>query len=283
MENEIDHYSKIRSSLSSMSATQQKIANYIVENSELVSGLTITQLARKLGVDPATISRFCQFLGFKGYADFRFSMFHHLVSPQIDQFAFYNETDTVSELLEKMQSNGMRIWKDVFQLIDPKQIERAVKLIYNSRAIYIFAAGGTMGTALFAQKMFLHIGIQCHVYSDIILAMPASEHLNREDTVIGISYSGEGRVVVESVKNAKKRKAHIIGITGFQNSELAKLSDLIISYNLRIPNDLMYIHMTCMIEVTIMGMLQNVILTRYHKELDPFLRNTRDAIKAALN
>jgi DNA-binding MurR/RpiR family transcriptional regulator len=265
-----------------MSAKQRIIAQYIMDHEEQVSRFSITQLAQKVGVNAASVSRFCQFLGFKGYADFRFSISHHLVAPRPDQLEPYREGDSAFEILEKMQSNCLQIWRDVFQLIDPRVIERAAKLIYDAREVYIFAAGGTTGTAYFAQKMFLHIGIQCHIYSDVIFSVPASEHLSKKNVVIGMSYSGAGRTVVSSVKNAKQKGASIISITGYQNSELAKLADIPIVFNIRIPNDLAYIHMICMLEVSILAMLQNVILGLHYKDLDPLMQKTKDAIKLAL-
>jgi DNA-binding MurR/RpiR family transcriptional regulator len=260
-----------------MSETQRKIAKYVMDNPEKVRNFSITQLARKVNVDPSSISRFCQFLGFKGYADFRFSISHHLVSPKLDQFLHYQEEDTTSEILKKMWINCRQIFQDIFQILDPNLVERAVKLIHKARAVYIFAAGGAASSALSGQKMLLHTGIPCHFYSDIIYSLPVSEHCNSEDTIIGISYSGEGKMVIEPVKNAKRKGASIIGITGFPNSKLTKLSDIPICYNLRVPDDFMYQHMVSMTEIMIIAALQNSILCRYHEELSPFIEKGKEA------
>jgi DNA-binding MurR/RpiR family transcriptional regulator len=287
MENSIEsnnnHYTRIKSFFSSMSAAQRKIADYVIANSEKIPNFTVTQLAQKTGVDPASITRFCQFLGFKGYSDFRYSISHHLVSPQAIEFEPYCENDSVSGIMEKMKSNCQQIWQDVYQLIDPGLIERAARMIYNAKAVYIFAAGGSTGTAYYTQKMLLHIGIQCYRYSDIMFSLPASEHLTGEDTVIALSCSGEGKMVVESTKNAKKRHANVIGITGNSTSDLAKNSNIVLCFNSRIPDDLMYVHMVCIMEISIIAMLQHTIYNKYHKELLPFLPKTKDAIKIALN
>ncbi|MDL2230112.1 MurR/RpiR family transcriptional regulator, partial [Treponema sp. OttesenSCG-928-L16] len=164
-ENNDPYYTtRIKSFYSSMSEAQRKVAAYIISSSDKISHLSITQLAQKTGVDPATITRFCHFLGFKGYSDFKYSISHNLVSPQAIEFEPYREDDTVPKIMEKMRVNCQQILQDVYHLIDPKLIERTAKLIYNSKAVYIFAAGGTMGTAYYAQKIFLQIGIQCYVF-----------------------------------------------------------------------------------------------------------------------
>ena len=70
------HLFIIKSSLGSYSKTQQKIARFVLDHSESLRRLSITQLAEKISVDPSSITRFCQLQGFKGYSDFRFLMTH---------------------------------------------------------------------------------------------------------------------------------------------------------------------------------------------------------------
>jgi DNA-binding MurR/RpiR family transcriptional regulator len=273
-----DRFFKIKSSLTKMSPTQKRIAQYIMVNAESVKDLSITRLSRKIGVDSAAISRFCQFLGYKGYADFRFSLSHHLVSSLSEPLVQYAEEDSVSDILVKMKNNFIHIWQDIFELLDPKLIEQAARNIYNSKNVYIYSAPGTVTSALFAQKMFLQTGIQCSTYNDVMFSIPASEHLSSRDTVIGISFSGMSKMVIESVKLAKEKKATVIGITGFQTSELKKLADINICFNSRIPDDLRYQHMIFFMEITVIAMIQNTILTQHYKELSPVLQRTIDIV-----
>jgi DNA-binding MurR/RpiR family transcriptional regulator len=269
-----DRFFRIKSSLTKMSNTQKKIAQYIMENADSVTGLSITQLSRKTGVDSAAISRFCQFVGYKGYADFRFSLSHHLVSPSSESLIQYSDEDSVSDIMVKMKNNFIQIWQDIFELFDPKLIERAANSIYNSRNLYIYAPPGTVTSALFAQKMFLQTGIQCSAYNDVMFSIPASEHLSSRHTVIGMSFSGMSKMVIESVKLAKEKKATVIGITGFQTSELAKLADINICFNSRIPDDLRFQHMIFFMEITVIAMIQNTMLSQHYKELNPVLQRT---------
>ncbi|MDL2229653.1 hypothetical protein LJC14_05325, partial [Treponema sp. OttesenSCG-928-L16] len=70
---------------------------------------------------------------------------------------------------------------------------------------------------------------------------------------------------------------------GFPTSELAKNSDIVLCFNSRVPDDIMYVHMVCIMEISVIGMLQHTIYNKYHKELLPFIKKSKDAIKLALN
>ena len=51
--------------------SEQKVANWIVDNVDDITTLSITIIAEKTGVSQPTIVRFCRALGCKGYQDFK--------------------------------------------------------------------------------------------------------------------------------------------------------------------------------------------------------------------
>ena len=49
----------------------KRISDYILDNSEEIFNISIKELAEKLKLNEATIFKFCKYLGYKGYKDFR--------------------------------------------------------------------------------------------------------------------------------------------------------------------------------------------------------------------
>lgn len=49
----------------------KKIADYILNNAEDVLNISIKEMAEKLNLNEATIVKFCRYLGYKGYKEFR--------------------------------------------------------------------------------------------------------------------------------------------------------------------------------------------------------------------
>ena len=71
---EPDVFSQIRIHYNAFSKGKKKIAQYILDHPEQILPLSITQFAQVCGVGDASISRFCQSIGYKGYQDFKLAL-----------------------------------------------------------------------------------------------------------------------------------------------------------------------------------------------------------------
>lgn len=79
---------RIEAQLEALSRKQRAVAEYILQNPTMVLFATATDVAQRVGVDPATVVRFTQRLGFHGYPDFQDSLraeYPVLVTPK-EQF-----------------------------------------------------------------------------------------------------------------------------------------------------------------------------------------------------
>jgi len=65
---------KIRSERDQMSAVERRIADFILENAQLLRDYSSQQLANALGISQSSVVKFTQKLGFKGYPDFKYSV-----------------------------------------------------------------------------------------------------------------------------------------------------------------------------------------------------------------
>jgi len=65
---------KIRSERDRMSAVERRIADFILENAQLLRDYSSQQLANALGISQSSVVKFTQKLGFKGYPDLKYSV-----------------------------------------------------------------------------------------------------------------------------------------------------------------------------------------------------------------
>ena len=65
---------KIRSERDQMSAIERRIADFILENAQLLRDYSSQQLANALGISQSSVVKFCQKLGFRGYPDLKYSV-----------------------------------------------------------------------------------------------------------------------------------------------------------------------------------------------------------------
>jgi DNA-binding MurR/RpiR family transcriptional regulator len=65
---------KIRSERDQMSAIERRIADFILDNAQLLRDYSSQQLANALGISQSSVVKFSQKLGFKGYPDLKLSI-----------------------------------------------------------------------------------------------------------------------------------------------------------------------------------------------------------------
>src|SRR5262245_47781987 len=65
---------RIRAEREQMSAIERRIADFILDNAQLLRDYSSQQLANALGISQSSVVKFCQKLGFKGYPDLKYSV-----------------------------------------------------------------------------------------------------------------------------------------------------------------------------------------------------------------
>lgn len=65
---------KIRAERDQMSAIERRIADFVLDNAQLLRDYSSQQLANALGVSQSSVVKFCQKLGFKGYPDLKYAI-----------------------------------------------------------------------------------------------------------------------------------------------------------------------------------------------------------------
>lgn len=62
---------KIKGMLDQLSASERKLADFILDNSHLLRDYSSQQLADAVGISQSSVVKFCQKLGYKGYPRFK--------------------------------------------------------------------------------------------------------------------------------------------------------------------------------------------------------------------
>jgi DNA-binding MurR/RpiR family transcriptional regulator len=275
--NEIEYLCRIRSNYQSLTKVERKIARYILEHQNEVLYNSITLLAKKIGTSAPTITRFCQSLGFKGFSELKFYMEKDLLSPfakseQIDQ------KDSIKIIKQKILHYDKEIIDDTIMLLNERQLEKAISAISNSNMVHFYGEGGTSSTVFFAYNLFLQIGIPCNAFNDGGLALMAAPHLKKGDVAISITYSGCAVNPLDALKLAKEHGATTICITGFPNSPITKLSDIVLCSSSKIKDDVRFLHAARICELVIIGLIQIGVLNSNYAKLSSNIKHSKEAI-----
>lgn len=200
-----------------MTEVEKSIADFFVSNRE-IRDFASKNVSKMLYVSEATLSRFAQKCGYKGYREFIFSYVKDL---ELEQKNASSEKD-ISLFTRIVQNTYQNLLRENFKILNEEQIRRVAGMLNTSNRVLIFGIGNSGYVAEEFQLRFMRIGMDVNAVTDSQM-MKISAALAGEDTVvIAVSLSGESKEVIESVRIAKGKGATVICITASPRSSVAK-------------------------------------------------------------
>ncbi|MDQ1143973.1 DNA-binding MurR/RpiR family transcriptional regulator [Bacillus sp. SORGH_AS 510] len=212
----------IACTMGKFTSSEADLAKYIIENPDEASQLSISQIAKKIHISPATITRFCQKISFSGFNEFK-----HELKRYID---LRNKPTTTSDIKEidyfsNLYQNHLEIIETTFQKMTYTDIQQAVSLLNEAQKVHVYGIGNSGIAAQEFKWKFFRIGVQVDSITDPHQAVMDAALCTDKSLVLGISVSGKTKEVIDAVKIAKKQGAKILAITSDKKSELSQLAD----------------------------------------------------------
>ena len=218
---------RIHASYYQLTAAERKVADFVLAQNTQVQFMSITQLADECGTAEATISRFCRSLKLKVFNAFKIELAKHSVSGTIRK----NQDQPADSLLGRCQEVG-RLANDAvrqtIELVEPKQVLRAVEILEKAPHVMCIGAGGSMIIASECAHLFSTVTGKFYAVSDSHMQMSATATMGQEDVIILFSYSGATTSGIQVLELAKARGIQTILVTRFSKSPAAKLADVVL-------------------------------------------------------
>lgn len=204
-------------------SSESELAKYIIDNPDEVSQLSINQIAKKIHISPATITRFCQKISFSGFNEFK-----HELKRYIDLRNKPAMSSNIKEIdyFSNLYQNHLEIIETTFRKMTYLDIQQAVSLLTEARKVHVYGIGNSGIAAQEFKWKFFRIGIQVESITDPHQAVMDAALSSGGSLVIGISVSGKTKEVIEAVKIAKRQGATVLAITSDKTSDLSRLADL---------------------------------------------------------
>lgn len=223
---------RIKEHYSELSRGEKRVANYIMNNMNNAALLSCSELANRVEVSDATVTRFAKQLGFNGYAKLKKALrsdvyksnlyedFHNMEINMDDQFVASYMNVTADDLKQYVAN------------LDYENIGNIAKLLLNAKKIYLGGLGTDsivatyLGTTL--RKMgFLPIIIteEGHALRESLL------NIEQGDVLLMSSYPKMFPDEKEMARLAKESNATLITITDSEITSVFLSSD----YTITIP------------------------------------------------
>jgi DNA-binding MurR/RpiR family transcriptional regulator len=219
---------RIRGIYEALPRSERKVADYVLAYPDQVIHASVTDLAQTLEVSESTIVRFCQRLEYQGYQEFKILLARDLGAPFRDTYDTITPQDDVAAVVYKTFQISIQALNDTLAVLSPDSIERATSFLVKAHHVYIFGCGGSGGTAQIAGQKLLRLGLPSTVCSDPHTQTLLAGMATKQDTIIGVSFSGNNEDVIRAMRVAQERRARIIAITNYPTSPAAKLADVVL-------------------------------------------------------
>lgn len=213
--------------------SEQNLATFILKHKDDVINYSIQQLATETYSSTSTIVRLCRKLGLKGYKDFKIKLAielqrHYNDISTVDANFPFTEDDSNMEISQKI----LKVMNDSLlktsQLLTNDLLEQAVRIIFQTKKLGLFAYGDTYVSALSFQNKLMKINLNATlpILSDENNFLAAN--FSKDDCALLISYSGRSKNTYQIARILRLNGCKIITLTADSNSEIARLSDLIL-------------------------------------------------------
>ena len=224
-EKNINIFERIHASYYQLTATERKLADYVLAQPSQVQFMSITQLADECGIGEATISRFCRNLKLKGFNAFKIELAQYSASAVKQQ-----EQPTDSLLGRSLEVSRLAIdaIHQTTELINPAQIQKAVELFEDASRVLCFGSGGSMLMAQEFVHLFSTVTNKFTAIADSHMQMSAAATMSREDVMVLFSYSGSTNSGIQLLELAKSRGSQTVLVTRFYKSPAANLADVVL-------------------------------------------------------
>ena len=209
-----------------MGAHRQQLIRAIMDHCEETCFLSSREVAKRYGVDAATVVRTVQALGYRGFADFTDDLRRHFMTrmtPYSALKAATRQRRSVADHVDGILQKALDSLNLLNSQLDREQVVEAAKLITRSQRVLVVGADFAASLAHYCAYGLAALGLDAE-------APVASEGnlqhkvklLTRKDMLVAISFGQCLRVTVECVQSAGQRGITTLGITDSDTTPIAR-------------------------------------------------------------
>lgn len=210
-------FETISSQYFQLTNSEKKVADYVLRHRIDVQYMSISELAEECTVADATISRFCRRLGLTGYNAFKLELAKASMTRDSHRAdaAILQESSGFHAMCKKLLGENVAVLEQTIQLLDPRQVSRAVDLLRRSRRVVCMGQGSSMVLSEEAWTLFSTVSPKFLFVPDSHLQMNTLALMDPDELVLFFSYSGSTRDFQDLLEVARQRQVKVVLVSRF--------------------------------------------------------------------
>lgn len=216
----MDRYKEIKEKITdkynSLPKNQRKIAEYFINNFDKIPFLNVHDLSVATGASVASIVRFSQRVGFKGFSEVRDAIAGSLQKGlyRNEMFPLFEKRTAEKDLLVEVANHDIKNINDTLNLVERKTFEFVTDRIIKSERVFTAGLGISYLLAEILAYQLTQVGISSSIlqhshtlFNEQIL------YLNPKDLLIVFSFPPYSKETIEAAEYANNKKIDVIAVT----------------------------------------------------------------------
>jgi DNA-binding MurR/RpiR family transcriptional regulator len=218
----------IRAALPSLTPGAQTIGRAILDDPRAIIHFTVSDLADRTATSVASVVRFCQDIGLRGYADLKIRLAADTIPTEKTLHEGISPTDDAFTVLKKVLTDSQAAVASAADTIDGDRFESAVTAISEASHVLCVGVGTSAPLAQDAGYRLRTIGLSAEAPADGHIQHVAARLLKPTSACLCFSHTGQTSESLMAVEAARDAGATTLAITSFYRSPLSDLCDIVL-------------------------------------------------------
>ncbi|AEB06285.1 transcriptional regulator, RpiR family [Coriobacterium glomerans PW2] len=262
-----------------MSEAEAAIAAYLLEHGRDLKRYSIRDLADSAYASPATVVRLCKKLGLSGFTELKSRLLDELAyfeqkQDEVDANFPFSREDSLMRTANRISQLHMQTVADTMKLLRFGDLQKAIRLLQQSRRVYVFSFGTSLNQAESFLENMLKIGREVVIQSNLNYQIYQAKCMSARDLAIAISYSGETEKILFIAQICHKNHVPLIAISSYGENTLTSYSDCKLTISTKehlfdnMANFSMHVSINLLLDVLYSGLFLVDYDTNYRHKID---------------
>ena len=210
-----------------------QVAEFALANPDDIAFGTAASVAQRSGVQPSTLVRFSQALGYQGFSDlqevFRARLRDRVPSydERLKQLRQHGGASKAALMLEGFAEAAERSVAEFRHKADHATLDKAIDLLTKAETIYLIGLRRSFPVTSYMAYAMGKLSIR-NILVDGIAGLGAEQlgFISSRDAVVAISFTPYASETVALAHAARGRNAHLVSITDSVFSPIAPIADV---------------------------------------------------------
>lgn len=216
----------IKMNYDKFTSVEKSIADFFISNQEKVD-LSSRAMADRLYVSEASLSRFAQKCGYRGYREFVYQY----------EMTFVEKKESMTGNTRMILNAYQELLNKTYSMVNEEQIARIGQYLSRADRVLVCGRGSSGHAAAEMELRFMRIGVNIDSIQDSDLMHMQAVFQDKHSLVFGISISGETEPVLYLLRKSRGRGAKTVLITAENNERFHEFcNEVVLMPSLRYLN-----------------------------------------------